>query len=236
MAGARVSLTGVTKTYRLGDGSRLAAADEVTLAVEAGERVALVGPSGSGKSTLLHLMGAVDVPDEGTITVDDQTIVVAFQGAMVGTLLGDAVALQVRAPDLIAAGCLTLLGVVAVATIGFLGIIEDATSYAALQAVGWRDTSLGGALATQAALIGAVGGVAGGALGIGCGVPDPARDSRLARARGLAETTPGRPHPRRGMTFVAQGGNAPPVSASGRTVTIDQARTRMKRSRDEDDG
>jgi energy-coupling factor transporter ATP-binding protein EcfA2 len=167
MAGARVSLTGVTKTYRLGDGSRLAAADEVTLAVEAGERVALVGPSGSGKSTLLHLMGAVDVPDEGTITVDDQTIVVAFQGAMVGTLLGDAVALQVRAPDLIAAGCLTLLGVVAVATIGFLGIIEDATSYAALQAVGWRDTSLGGALATQAALIGAVGGVAGGALGIG---------------------------------------------------------------------
>lgn len=167
MAGARVSLTGVTKTYRLGDGSRLAAADEVTLAVEAGERVALVGPSGSGKSTLLHLMGAVDVPDEGTITVDDQTIVVAFQGAVVGTFLGDAVALQVRAPDLIAAGCLTLLGVVAVATIGFLGIIEDATSYAALQAVGWRDTSLGGALATQAALIGAVGGVAGGALGIG---------------------------------------------------------------------
>ena len=167
MAGARVSLTGVTKTYRLGDGSRLAAADEVTLAVEAGERVALVGPSGSGKSTLLHLMGAVDVPDEGTITVDDQTIVVAFQGAVVGTFLGDAVALQVRAPDLIAAGCLTLLGVVAVATIGFLGIIEDATSYAALQAVGWRDTSLGGALATQAALIRAVGGVAGGALGIG---------------------------------------------------------------------
>ena len=74
MAGARVSLTGVTKTYRLGDGSRLAGADEVTLAVGAGERVALVGPSGSGKSTLLHLMGAVDVPDEGTITVDDQTI------------------------------------------------------------------------------------------------------------------------------------------------------------------
>ncbi|MGC4152806.1 MAG: ABC transporter permease [Propionicimonas sp.] len=112
-------------------------------------------------------MGAIAVGIAAASITLLASIVVAFQGAVVGTFLGDAVALQVRAPDLIAAGCLTLLGVVAVATIGFLGIIEDATSYAALQAVGWRDASLGGALATQAALIGAVGGVAGGALGIG---------------------------------------------------------------------
>lgn len=95
------------------------------------------------------------------------SIVVAFQGAVVGTLLGDAVALQVRSPDLIAAGFLALLGVVAVATILFLGIVEDAGSYAALQAVGWRDGRLGTALVGQAIVIGLVGGVAGGALGAG---------------------------------------------------------------------
>lgn len=95
------------------------------------------------------------------------SIVVAFQGAVVGTFLGDAVALQVRTPDLIAAGCLALLGVVAVATILFLGIVEDAASYAALQAVGWRDSSLGTALAAQAVIIGVAGGVMGGALGVG---------------------------------------------------------------------
>ena len=74
MAGARVSLAEVTKSYRLGDGSQLLAADHVTLEIAAGERVALVGASGSGKSTLLHLMGAVDVPDAGVIAVDDLTI------------------------------------------------------------------------------------------------------------------------------------------------------------------
>ncbi|MCW5954003.1 MAG: hypothetical protein KIT69_17265, partial [Propionibacteriaceae bacterium] len=45
--------------------------------------------------------------------------------------------------------------------------VEDATSYAALQAVGWRDVSLGSALAGQAVIIGVVGGPPGGALGIG---------------------------------------------------------------------
>ena len=74
MAGAQVSLLDVTKSYRLGDGSRLVAADDVTLDIASGQSVALVGPSGSGKSTLLHLIGAVDVPDAGTITVDGQRI------------------------------------------------------------------------------------------------------------------------------------------------------------------
>ena len=74
MSGAAVLLDHVTKTYRLGDGSLLHAADDVTLAIEAGRRTALVGASGSGKSTLLHLIGAIDRPDSGTITVGDQVV------------------------------------------------------------------------------------------------------------------------------------------------------------------
>lgn len=61
----------VSKRYRLGDGSELMAADDVTVDIADGKRTALVGPSGSGKSTLLHLVGAIDVPNEGRIFVGD---------------------------------------------------------------------------------------------------------------------------------------------------------------------
>jgi putative ABC transport system ATP-binding protein len=66
-----IRLVHVSKRFRLGDGSQLMAADDVTLDIADGRRTALVGPSGSGKSTLLHLVGAIDVPDEGRIFVGD---------------------------------------------------------------------------------------------------------------------------------------------------------------------
>ena len=94
-------------------------------------------------------------------------IVSSFNGAVVGSFLGDAVALQVRGPDTAAAVLLAVLGLTAVATVLTLSLFEDAPSYAVLQAVGWSDRALGLALLTQAAIIGLVGSTFGVAMGLG---------------------------------------------------------------------
>ena len=66
-----LELRDVRKAFRSPDGSReIAVLNGVNLAVRAGETVAVVGPSGSGKSTLLALMGALDVPDGGSVFLD----------------------------------------------------------------------------------------------------------------------------------------------------------------------
>ena len=59
----------LTKIYGNGDNT-LRALDSVTLSIERGEFVAVVGSSGSGKSTLLHLVGGIDCPTAGTVTID----------------------------------------------------------------------------------------------------------------------------------------------------------------------
>ena len=64
---------GLTKIYGSGDNA-VHALDGVDLSVEKGEFLAIVGTSGSGKSTLLHLLGGLDRPTRGTVTVDGQDI------------------------------------------------------------------------------------------------------------------------------------------------------------------
>ena len=61
-----IELKDLRKSYWLG-GSELRVLKDISLTIEEGEFVAIVGPSGSGKSTLLHLLGALDTPTSGAV-------------------------------------------------------------------------------------------------------------------------------------------------------------------------
>ena len=67
MSGAEVVVSDVSKAF---EGGRITALAHVSLRLAPGELVSLTGPSGSGKSTLLNLIGALDRPDSGSISVD----------------------------------------------------------------------------------------------------------------------------------------------------------------------
>jgi putative ABC transport system ATP-binding protein len=70
---ALVEIRAVTKTYRRG-GESIEVLHGVDLDIPRGDFVALMGPSGSGKTTLLNLIGGLDTPTAGSITVDGERI------------------------------------------------------------------------------------------------------------------------------------------------------------------
>lgn len=68
-----IEITAVSRTYQRGQ-ELVKAVDDVSLTLGTEKLVAITGASGSGKSTLLHLIGGIDRPDEGTITVDGEEL------------------------------------------------------------------------------------------------------------------------------------------------------------------
>jgi putative ABC transport system ATP-binding protein len=84
--------TGLHRFYRRG-GEEVAALRDVSLTVQAGETLAVVGPSGSGKSTLLNLLAGLDDPDGGRVTVAGDrlshqggTVRARIRGRLIGVL------------------------------------------------------------------------------------------------------------------------------------------------------
>lgn len=63
----------VSKIYMMGD-ERIKALDEVSLEIQGGDFVAIVGPSGSGKTTLANIIGGLDRPDKGKVTVNNMNL------------------------------------------------------------------------------------------------------------------------------------------------------------------
>jgi len=68
-----IEIKSITKTYRMGN-EEFKALDNVSLDIEKGDFVAIVGQSGSGKSTLMHIIGGIDKPSSGQVLVENENI------------------------------------------------------------------------------------------------------------------------------------------------------------------
>jgi len=68
-----IELSGISKVYKNGD-LEVPAIQGIDLLIERGEFVAIMGPSGSGKSTLMNILGCLDVPTDGTYTLDGEQV------------------------------------------------------------------------------------------------------------------------------------------------------------------
>jgi putative ABC transport system ATP-binding protein len=80
---ALIELRDVTKAYKR-DAIDIPVLDRMSMTIEAGEYVALMGPSGSGKSTLLNLLAGIDRPTRGSVRVGDTEISALSERALAG--------------------------------------------------------------------------------------------------------------------------------------------------------
>lgn len=68
-----VELINVSKTYGMGENS-VKALKNISMKIEDGDQIAIVGKSGSGKSTLLNILGGMDMPSEGVVRIDGEEL------------------------------------------------------------------------------------------------------------------------------------------------------------------
>ncbi|HNX95727.1 MAG TPA: ABC transporter ATP-binding protein [Holophaga sp.] len=68
-----IKLTNITKVYQMGD-MEVRALDGVSLSIQKGEYVAIMGPSGSGKSTMMNIIGCLDTPSSGDYDLNNKVV------------------------------------------------------------------------------------------------------------------------------------------------------------------
>jgi ABC-type lipoprotein release transport system permease subunit len=97
-------------------------------------------------------------------------VTLAFRGQLVGSLLGDAIAVQIRGVDYVAAAVTVLLGALAVADVLYLNIRERSAEFATLRAVGWPEGKLARLVTFEGLGMGLLGSVSGAAVGLAAAV------------------------------------------------------------------
>ena len=112
------------------------------------------------------LIGALSLAVGVTALTLLVAVTLAFRGAVVGTLLGNVVTVQVRGVDYVAVAATVALGVLAVADALLISITERAPELATIRAFGWPEPALRRLVITEGALTGIAGSVIGAALGL----------------------------------------------------------------------
>lgn len=93
-------------------------------------------------------------------------VTLAFRGQVIGSLLGDAISVQARTTDYVAAALTVALGVLAIADVLYLNIRERAAEFATLRALGWREGPLTRLVAFEGVGMGLIGSLCGAAAGL----------------------------------------------------------------------
>jgi hypothetical protein len=135
----------------------------------------LRGLSGLAVANLLRVprrsaLGAAAVGVGGAALTVLLSVRWTFHGALVGSILGDAVSVQVRSVDYVSVAVTLLMSAIAVADVGYLNLADRRGELAVLITFGWRRGLLLRLFATEAAMLGLAGSLAGTATGLGLAV------------------------------------------------------------------
>jgi putative ABC transport system permease protein len=93
----------------------------------------------------------------------------SFGGTLVGTLLGNAISVQVRSSDFVAVGLTILLAGMSVADVLYFNLRERSAELAVLRAFGWSDAQIRATVVLEAAGLGTLGSLTGAAIGVALG-------------------------------------------------------------------
>ncbi len=170
VATAVALIAGLIPAWLAARADPVASVQPAVLAVRRGRQ--LGGVTGLAATNVLRtpgraLVGAVSLAVGITALTMVAALSLAFRGVVVGSLLGDAVAVQVRGVDYAAVAATVVLGVLAVADVVFLNITERSAELAAIRAFGWPESTLSRLVVTEGVIIGLAGSLAGAAIGLG---------------------------------------------------------------------